>query len=66
MVIFYKYMYTQILFVKVPGAPCCSSAPLVSWALLIILDELGLGLWLLLPDSRVMNEDTYISPPDPG
>lgn len=38
MVIFYKYIYTQILFVEVSGPPCCSSVFLAFWTLLIILN----------------------------
>lgn len=37
MVIFYKYIYTQIPFVEIPGAPCCSSL-LAFWTLLITFD----------------------------
>lgn len=38
MVIFYKYIYTQIFFVEVSGPPCCSSVFLAFWTLLIILN----------------------------
>jgi hypothetical protein len=44
MAVYYKYIYTQILFVEVSGDLCCSSAFLASWTLLIILDWLGLGI----------------------
>lgn len=44
MAVYYKYIYTQILFVEVSGALCCSSAFLAFRTLLIILDWLGLGI----------------------
>lgn len=62
MAVYYKYIYTQILFVEVSGALCCSSAFLASWTLTIILDWLGLGMVTLLSDSRVIEDNTYFFP----
>lgn len=63
MAVYYKYIYTQILFVDVSGALCCSSAFLASWTLLLTLDWLGLGLMaLMLSDSRATEDNTYFFP----
>lgn len=58
MVVFYKCIYTQILFVEVPEAPCCSLALLASWTLLF-WTSWSWRSWLMLSDNRVV-EDTYI------
>lgn len=63
MAVYYKYIYTQILFVEVSGALCYSSAFLASWTLLLTLDWLGLGVMaLMLSDSRVTEDNTYSFP----
>lgn len=61
MAVYYKYIYTQILFVDVSGALCYSSAFLASWTLLLTLNWLGLGLMaLMLSDNRATDRRQHI------